>query len=197
MFLLSPVFLSPMGIWSCIWQAIWFPWMGMDGRICWLWSLHYNKYNYGMGNFRIEFKRKWGNLPLRMICVSEWIRRFSLDSILFHMQSWRWCAHIAWLAKHSLHPVASQITTPLKQREWFSRQSVGFETFRRGGIFQSFIRIDLALHSGYITTTWNPKPYRRAVFKNPSNSGAPFSLRWWDTQSTIFWIVALPYKLRT
>lgn len=103
------------------------------------------------------------------------------------------CPH-AWLVKHSLHPVASQIITPLKQREWFSSQSVGFETFRLGGIFQSFIRIDLVLHSGYITTTWNPKPYRRAVFKKPSNLGAPFSLRLWNTQSIIFWIVALPYK---
>lgn len=177
MLLLSSVFLFPMGIQSCVWQtgltcdspsnAIWFPWIGMDGGIYWLWSLHYNKYNYGMGNFLLEFKRKQGNPLLWMICVSEWIRRFSPDLIFFHIQSWRWCAHMRYWWRLSLHPHCHQIITPLKQREWFSSWSVGFETFRHGGIFQNFIRIDLFLHSGNITTTWNPKPLQKScLYKN-------------------------------
>lgn len=152
--------------------------MGIDGGIYWLWSLHYNKYNYGMGNFLLEFKRKWGCPLLWMICVSEWIRRLSPDPSSFI------CNHgddvpMSITGEGFLSsPISSQIIPPLKQRERFSSWSVGFETLRLGGIFQSFIRIDLVLHSGNIITTWNPKPLQKNCFCKKSQTRGPCFL--WD-----------------
>lgn len=152
--------------------------MGIDGGIYWLWSLHYNKYNYGMGNFLLEFKRKWGSSLLQMICVSEWIRRhpqISSSFICNHGDDVPLCMIGEWFRSS---PIPAQITPPLKQRERFSSWSVDFETLRLGGIFQSFIRIDLVLHSGNIITTWNPKSLQKSRFYKKSQTRGPHFL--WD-----------------
>lgn len=63
--------------------------------------------------------------------------------------------------------------------------SVGFETFRLGGIFQSFIRIDLVLHSEISQPHGLLAVIEELSLRNP-NLGALFSLRLLNIHSIIF-----------
>lgn len=115
-----------------------------------------------------------------MICVSEWIRRLSADpssSICNHGDGAPICSAGQGLLST---PIANHTITPLKQREWFSSWSVSFETLRLSGIFQSFIRIDLVLHSGNITTTWKPKSSQKScLYKKPQMWGPQVLCGYW------------------
>lgn len=154
-------------------NAIWFLWMRIDGGIYGLWSLQYNKYNYGMGNFLLEF-RETSHSPSSgwFVCLNE-----SEVSPTSHPLSYvireMMCPY-ALLLKDFSPPHCQSNNHSFKTEGMICLvQVLALKHLDLVASFKVSSGLTWSFVSGNITTTWTPKPLKSSLSKKLQAWGQP------------------------